>query len=285
MPAPAVKKTAAGKAPKKAAKQPAKKAKKTVGSVEEPPKSLEFNLNAAYDKRIRDAHTRVTNHKVFKGVANLDPITIKEGGTQAPFDKDQYKVCMERGEEYKCGGNALWCDPLYNPAPHVPVRMSVVNDICCHDLAEPPTKINFEFTIGVQKEPLEDPLARRGSLKICSAIEEYGALIVAIDARIDSGAPLAELEKWRKVILNFPFRFKAVEDEDGRYFESHDFRQQASKKHNRLAQTAMQWVFDIAGFKERKIKESPGKKTPQRDRAGHHVPDQDQLRQIEGCRT
>ena len=110
---------------------------------------VEGIVNAAYNKRIRDAYVRLTNHQVFKGVAGQAALTINEGATQAPFDRDQYKVCMDRGDEYKCGGNGLWCDPLYNPTPNVPVRMDVFDNILLPMLAGPPTKINTEFTIAV----------------------------------------------------------------------------------------------------------------------------------------
>ena len=56
---------------------------------------VEGIVNAAYNKRIRDAYVRMTNHQVSKGVAGQAALTINEGATQAPFDRDQYKVCMD----------------------------------------------------------------------------------------------------------------------------------------------------------------------------------------------
>ena len=57
------------------------------------------------------------------------------------------------------------------------------------------------------------------------------------------------------MILGVPCRFKALPSEENRYFEVLRARHIVKTRFRALAQTAIQWVFDVAGFSQSKDKE------------------------------
>ena len=91
-------------------------------------------------------------------------------------------------------------------------------------------------------------------------------MLIRISERIDAGAAMPELLQWHAMILSVPCRFKALESEESRYFEVLRARHIAKTRFRALAQTAMQWIFDVAGFSQSKHK-ALGRRTHEKELA------------------
>ena len=86
-------------APKKAAKN----AKKEKTEKEGDTAPLILDRNAPYVQENHGVVAAITgNVKAFKGIESAKPLTVEEGGIQAPFDSKSFRSAMTKGTECIC---------------------------------------------------------------------------------------------------------------------------------------------------------------------------------------
>jgi hypothetical protein len=81
-------------------------------------------------------------------------------------------------------------------------------------------------------------------------------VICHVSDRIDSGAPDAELDRWKNIFLSVCFRFEYLTGDDACHWRASELRQMQSSIDDAVRRTAMQLCYEIFLFKERKEAEA-----------------------------
>ena len=90
--------------------------------------------------RVHNALKTVFEHDIFKSADKLLPLSIQEGGTQAPFSQkdctqvltQQLMLPLNKRTGYKCAMNGLWVNHTWLVNPRVPVLGSQVEHLMKH---------------------------------------------------------------------------------------------------------------------------------------------------------
>ena len=69
----------------------------------------------------------IRKNKVFKDIMNVDPLSVDQGGSQAPFDQATFQQVMERGGVYTCGINFMWIGHKLRGMSGVPISQRSIN--------------------------------------------------------------------------------------------------------------------------------------------------------------
>ena len=69
----------------------------------------------------------IRKRKVFKDIMNVDPLSVDQGGSQAPFDQAIFQQVMERGGVYTCGINFMWIGHKLRGMSGVPISKRSIN--------------------------------------------------------------------------------------------------------------------------------------------------------------
>lgn len=84
------------------------------------------NINTGHAAEVSAAWEGVINHDAFKGIQQMDPLTLQEGGQVSPIDYDVLKAKMAQGQLYQAGVNAAWVSWSWTVTPDVPVNRTGV---------------------------------------------------------------------------------------------------------------------------------------------------------------
>ena len=95
-----------------------------------------------------------------------------------------------------------------------------------------------------------------GSLQRVSPEEPAHALLFSIQEAIQAGHGDDILKRWRALLLSSDMVFEVIAPGDARYWRALNLREEVSEKHVVLSRSLRQRVFDIAGFKNEKDKET-----------------------------
>ena len=114
--------------------------------------------NVTYHATVLDAWKIVQGHSVFDGIDTQDPLSIANGGTQAPFSQKELEMSCSGGlQAYTCGINFTWMNPLFSATPGIPIRMAAVQEVVDKTFSEP--KPMESLTIGI---PTHDYKVKNG---------------------------------------------------------------------------------------------------------------------------
>ena len=74
----------------------------------------------------------------FPGIVEKGPLTIAEGGSQAPFTQTNLEQALQTpGGSYFCGVNLAWLNHACSVTPGVPARKSAVDQVASTVFAKP----------------------------------------------------------------------------------------------------------------------------------------------------
>ena len=91
--------------------------------------------NVGYHAAVLEAWQIVLGHPVFDGMEAQDPLSIANGGVQAPFSqRDLETSCLGKAQAYACGINLSWVNLTYSATPGIPIRMAAVREVTEKDL-------------------------------------------------------------------------------------------------------------------------------------------------------
>jgi hypothetical protein len=141
----------------------------------------------------------IRKHKVFKDIMNALPLSIGEGGSQAPFDQDSFKKVMESGESYTCSINFMWIGHKLRAMAGVPISRRAINMFLTHKRFE---NYKFPSLIEITVDSVTyKPLEHKGALLRLSAPEESFALISNFYANFVQISTVGEFSS--KLHINF----------------------------------------------------------------------------------
>ncbi|CAK0817571.1 unnamed protein product [Prorocentrum cordatum] len=203
---------------------------------------------------ITDALNAIKGSPFFADLEKKMPLTIAQGGRQAPFVKEDCSDALSRGSPYSCGCNLFWQNFFWSSSYRTPVNMGQVREIVNYHLKSPPNVFPMNTVFAVDSSDM-DVTKHLGSLQRLSPIEPQLALLMAIADAVKQQAEDSILSKWMQVVLSAPVTFEVVLPGDMRYWRAQNIRQEWIE-HGETAQlTVRQWVYDIVGFKAAKEKE------------------------------
>ena len=79
--------------------------------------------NAAHYAQVAEWRDTIYGHDLFSDIGRALPLSIADSGTQHPFDAGDFAIAIARDAgSYTAGINLFWCEPLYSPAPSIPIR-------------------------------------------------------------------------------------------------------------------------------------------------------------------
>jgi len=132
---------------------------------------------------VHESLTVIRNCAIFDGIHEELPLTIAEGGNQAPYSKRNFSQILGQNADAKfsCGGNFMWSNPSWLANHRVPVNTGQVKhfQLVYFPYADPPLCNPFTQTVAVDNCDfnVEDNL---GSLQRISPEEIDHALVFSI---------------------------------------------------------------------------------------------------------
>ena len=100
-------------------------------------------VNAEYYSYLEKRTAIMLSHPLFSTLSTAAPLSIDakedplECGWKEPYKASLFKVSWEQNQRHECGGNLLWINMFWSPAPDVPLnaearifRMSIMLLFC-----------------------------------------------------------------------------------------------------------------------------------------------------------
>jgi len=204
--------------PPKASTKTAKEAK--AGSASTPDgMALPSASNPQVQKhliRVHEALQTIKSHPIFANVESLVPLTINEGGSQAPFSQTQMKTVLTQQESlpaeqrtgYKCSINGFWMNHLWLVNHRVSLVQQQLEHLAKsypHD--KPPAALRQELVIAVDS-PSFDVQKHLGSLERLSPEEFVHVALFQLAKAITEGCEDSVLRRWLNMWLTVPVSFE-----------------------------------------------------------------------------
>ena len=161
--------------------------------------------------------------------------------------------------------NYFWCDPCFRAQKGIPinehgVEMLKKNTWWKSSSQTMPDVWKEECCLRIAALPGEDPVARRGQLRVISPDEIRDSFLLVLADRIANGARAEELAKWRKLVLTTPAIFEPVENESGIFLRFADLREHATTVLSAVKRTPLGRIMEVLRFKQQMEKDiSTGK--------------------------
>ncbi len=92
---------------------------------------------------------------MFDGIDSAKPLTIQQGAPQKEYIESDARAALSVAGRYKCNGNLLWMDVIFNVTHRVPINLAQVREIQSYylpDLLQPPEAFPFDVTVAVVPE-------------------------------------------------------------------------------------------------------------------------------------
>ena len=133
--------------------------------------------------RVHESLTVIRNCAIFEGIQEALPLTIAEGGNQAPFSKMNFRQILGQNADaqFSCGGNLLWSNQAWLANHRVPVNAGQVKhlQLAHFPFDDPPLSNPFTQTVAVDNCDF-NVADHLGSLQRISPEEIDHALIFSI---------------------------------------------------------------------------------------------------------
>ena len=240
------------KAKAKAAPVPA--ASPPPDSGDTPPPVPVPESTAKHVVRMHTALNTIRDHPIFADIDTLEPLSIANGGHQAPFESDACKtVLSDANAQYKCGFNIMCHDILWLATPRVPISSNKINRYMSFNLdpADPPGELTLTV---LAVDPSVDSINATG-LQRLSPPEPTYAWAYALAEAIDKGLADDILLRWKKLLLTASVAIEAVPAGEARYWRAQNLRQELIEIGDVSKLTVREQILDVAGFKHDKERE------------------------------
>ena len=171
-------------------------------------------VNLGFHTKLLEAMEVVSDK--FPGIVEKGPLTIAEGGSQAPFkQRDLEQALRTPGGSYICGINLAWLNHTFSATPGVPARMSAVEQLATTVFAKPTLLEQLHVAVpSVEYKVVE----HKGSLMRVSPEEITGAYFIAVARDIGRSEPSEILQEWEKCILSTTCKFVLLPGQMDRYW-------------------------------------------------------------------
>ena len=136
--------------------------------------------------RVHNALKTIQGHDLFKNADSLSPLSIAEGGSQAPFNQkdctnvltQQQSLPANQRTGYKCGMNGFWPNHTWLVNPRVPILNSQVTYLMnkSYKFDDPPATAPHQWHLACDN-PQFNVAEHFGSLQRISP-EEIGQVLL-----------------------------------------------------------------------------------------------------------
>ena len=143
-----------------------------------PASSEQQGRNAAHYIKVAEWRAIIDGHHLFSNISQELPLSVADAGTQHPFNNDELAIAIARDDgSYTAGINLFWCEPLYSPAPSIPIRADTIPDLVDVYFSTPAA---IPHPVCISLRPGERPLDKRGALMAINPEEMRHAMMSAI---------------------------------------------------------------------------------------------------------
>ena len=245
---------------KAATKKPAAKPKgrsRPSGTVQPANPTSNPTLNVKHFEKVQESITGLENTPLFADMLTAKPLTMQEGGRQAPFNnKDYQTVIKNEAGGYKFGGSLFMQNLMWVANHKVPIQTSRVRQMQKFYLPplDPPKAFPFEVTMAVDSTNF-DITNHGGALERISPEEPCHAAVFSAHEALRAKAGDDIMRRWRKLFLTIPCCVVVVAPGDARQWAAINLREQFTENYTILARTITQRIYEVVGFKVDKEKE------------------------------
>ena len=172
------------------------------------------------------------------------PLTIAEGGSQAPFkQRDLEQALQTPGASYICGINLAWLNPTCSATPGVPARKSAVDQVATTVFAKPTVLEQLHAAVPSVEYKAVD---QKGSFMRVSPEEITGAYFLAVARDIGRGEPTDTLQEREKCILPTTCKFVLMPGQMDRYWYALARREDIDHTFQAVHRSCFQRVWEVA---------------------------------------
>ena len=79
--------------------------------------------------KVHDAIAQISGHPIFKNIASKLPLTVREGGSRAPFNQKECQEALSQGRPYQSAGNFWWHEITWMNNHRVPINSAQIQAI------------------------------------------------------------------------------------------------------------------------------------------------------------
>jgi hypothetical protein len=185
---------------------------------------------------------------LFSNISQELPLSVADAGTQHPFNNDEFAIAIARDDgSYTAGINLFWCEPLYSPAPSIPIRADTIPDLVDVYFSTPAA---IPHPVCISLRPGERPLDKRGALMAINPEEMRHAMMSAIARDIEAGVDTAVLEQWRARVLSCTGTFVVHASDASRLHMAMQLRENLANDHETMSRTPLQRVYEVIYFRD-----------------------------------
>jgi hypothetical protein len=219
--------------------------------------------NKEYLSEVQDDISTILQCKVFKGIAQEDPLPISkdsECGIQEPFKSEQCETALRKRGTYISGFNFFWLDLLRSPTPGIPLSRERVRALADYMFHDGPAAL--KKPIGVAVSSADFPVqAHKGSLLMITPEEKAHAILLKVADDVRRGAKRSK--DWKLVLLSVPVYIEVIAKEEQVQWEAFNARQLVFQEHWTMTRTAQQQCYEVVAVKvslQRELGRLPTKK-------------------------
>ena len=180
----------------------------------------------------------------FPGIVGKGPLTIAEGGSQAPFKQRDLEQALETpGASYTCGINLAWLNHTCSATPGVPLRKSAVDQVASTVFAKPTLLEQLHVAVPSVEYKVAE---HKGSLMRVSPEEVTGAYFIAVARDIGRGEPAEIVQEWEKCIRSTTCKFVLLPGQMDRYWYALARREDIDHTFQAVHRSCFQRVWEVA---------------------------------------
>ncbi len=211
--------------------------------------------NVGYTTAVMEAWETVRDDPRFARIATAEAATIRQGGGQAPFNKEDFSSALSKdGGSYVCGINLAWLDLTWTATPGIPIRMAAVRQIS-NVVFEKPRPIE-QIHVAVPSRTF-DVTQHKGALNRVSPEEITSAFIMAIARDINRKEPDEVVKEWKQHMRSTTCRFVVLPNQWKRYWYALARREEVDHIHRAVVRSCYQRVHEVVRMMERMRQKIP----------------------------
>ena len=212
---------------------------------------------------VQEALTILESTPGMDEIQTAKPLTAEDGAAVSPFDPEEMKAKLDKGEPYFCGATLFFSNPLRDASPGVPIDDKQIDSYMEH---------NFGDVDKITNLPRVEIACDAGGTDMVrvSPSEPIHALIFAASkavAAVTAGSqdPVAAGEvifKWKKILRSLPTTIRLISGESARFFASVQSRIDAVVEASAVGRQPCQWAAEIVLHRDRMWRQQGGRAPP-----------------------
>ena len=234
---------------------PPKGKAKAKATAPEPGVPKPIHLSQAHHLvKVHKALATMRNCPIFQDAAGMAPLTLKDGGSEHPYDHKDCRTVLGTGNAFKVGGNFMWIEHTWLCNHRVTANAGNIKHLMKTKFKynDPPKVSPYRAVIGLR--PDQD--ASAGGLQRLSPEEIDHSILFAIELAIENNVGDGILRLWLQFIRSYPMQFEAIDEGEARMWRGMNIREELVDLGETVKRSVMQRIQDVAGLKQEKENET-----------------------------